>query len=297
MSYAIPKQVRTNAKKAAARKEITKSVRDLLSLKLTIPIMDECLKKVHTNQFMWTTLPEKFALENFKHITRGMSSTDNRFGKYQTNKWYIEAVTITNDKGKFEMELDVNPFPSSDSEYVEDLRDWEKAWRDEENKRNDSKSNSNSNSNNSVKSVQQKPLINENNVRKYNIPSAVVNAVKQACAKAASTDLDRAYKWYQWMDKHVTYHGYNGHGRDETTVIAKGGGNCVDNSRLYRAGCIAMGIKCNYVQNTCTPLAHQYNKVYYDNKSVIVDCGRELASWGSNWGGHANCGKETTTSW
>ena len=58
-----------------------------------------------------------------------------------------------------------------------------------------------------------------------------------------------------------------------------------------------MGIKCNFVQNTCTRYNHQYNKVYLNGKGIIVDCGRGDASWGSNWDGHSSCGKETSTSW
>ena len=145
MSYKLPKAALINAEKNAARKEITKSIRDLLSLKMTVPIMGRPFKGVHTNQFLWTTLPKDFALANFGEISKFMTSSDNRFSQYQTNRWYIEGLTITNDGDKFEMEFELNPFPTSQQEFIDNLKSYEKAYRDEQ-----EKANKNNNSNNTA---------------------------------------------------------------------------------------------------------------------------------------------------
>ena len=103
------------------------------------------------------------------------------------------------------------------------------------------------------------------------------------------------------MDDHVGYWSYSEHQYSIEQVISQGGGNCVDNSRVFRAGCLAMGVKCTYIHATCCCISsgrvgHQYNKVYLPGKTVIVDNGRGDASWGSHWGS-SGCPTETETSW
>lgn len=299
MAHSIPKQARINKEKAEARKKIVESVRDLTTLKISLPIMDRSFKHVHTNQFLWTTLPKKFALANFDEITRGMGSADNRFGDYQTNKWYIESLTINNDGGKFTMDLDLNPFPSSIQSYNDAVRGYEKAYREAVNKQNNSSSKSTKKSN-TVKSVKT-DVINWDMVKKWSVPSSVYNVIKKICS-ASKSDYQNAYAWYRWMDANVQYDYYEGHWYTETQVINRGKGNCVDNSRTFRAGCHALGLKCNYIHGySCygdgLTANHQYNKVYIDNKTYVVDCGRTNASWGSHWGNCSGGESETTESW
>lgn len=124
--------VQINNEKAAALKDITDSVRDLLSLKITLPLGNPNLKHVHTNQFLWTDLPEEFELANFEEISKALNSSDARWSGYVKNRWYIEAVTITNDGSKFEMELSVNPFASSVTRFRDERNSFRKAYNDAE---------------------------------------------------------------------------------------------------------------------------------------------------------------------
>ena len=106
------------SEKQAAKNEIVDSVRDLLSLKVTLPLGNPDLKLVHTNQFCQTELPDEFMLDNFGVIAKALNSAYNRNVGYTTNKWYIEGRTITNDMTKFTMDLELNPLASTLLDYT-----------------------------------------------------------------------------------------------------------------------------------------------------------------------------------
>lgn len=142
-----------NNEKAAAREAMVNSVRDLLSLKIKIPLGNPNLKLVHTNQFLWTNLPSKFELANFEEIAKHMNSTSSRWSGYTVNRWYIETSTIDNNGKDFTMSLDVNPFASSLQKYRDDRLNFIKAYDDAVNSNNSSSSN---NKGKTVKSVNSK---------------------------------------------------------------------------------------------------------------------------------------------
>lgn len=276
--------------------------RDYLSAKFKLPLGDKCLKKVHTNQFMFTELPKEFRIENWGTIAKALSSDYNRFTgtEYITDRWYIETVNITVDatSNKGEMDIEVNSFASSLSKYSKDYRDLEKEYNNLNN--NNTSSNTSATKNNS-NATAKTSVINEDWVKKNNVPDSVVKIIKQVCSTSKS-DYDNVRAWFNWVDKHIGYSAYTGHQRSIDTVISKGGGNCVDNSRVFRAGCHALGIKCNYIKaySCCSGSEcanHQFNKVYIGNKSYIVDTGRQLASWGSHWGKCSGGQTETSSSW
>lgn len=116
--------------KKAAKKEITKSIRDFLTMKITLPLGNSNYKLLHTNQFLFTELPEDFILENFGIIGQKLSSSANRSSGYKVNRWYIEAVTITNNGDDATIELDVNPFATSITEYKDNDESFSKAYSD-----------------------------------------------------------------------------------------------------------------------------------------------------------------------
>ena len=284
---------------------LTDSARDYLTAKITLPLGDPALKKVHTNQWLFTDLPEEFALKYWEDIANALNAGESRYAGYVLNRWYIESVTIDVDaKGKAEMQLGLNAFASSTGEYSESRVAFEKAYRDATSQNTTTSSAKNSTSSTKTKSnaiaSNDTALIKDNYVKKYNIPKEVVNAVTKAC-KWKKTDKDKAYAWYQWMDNNVGYDKYYDHVYNPDQVIRRGKGNCVDNSRTYRMGCLAMGIKCNYVKGfSCcaeTCANHQWNKVYINGKGITVDCGRTCASWGSHWGNCSGGTQETTSSW
>ena len=301
----------TALEKAKAREIISESAHSLLTSKITLPLGNPELKKVHTNQFLWTELPDEFVLENWETIASAYQSKETRYqgsanSGYTVNRWYIESVDITVEAaGKAEMSLGLNAFPSSLSEWTSGYREMMTAYQDTFNKQNNStsgktgsgKSTTNATTNNS------NSLINEKWVKKYNVPQSVVNAVKKAC-KGKKTNKDKAYAWYQWMDKHVGWIYYTDHKYSPDQVLKQGNGNCVDNCRVYRLGCLAMGILCKFVQGkSCCSNGecanHQWNMVYLNGekgKGTTVDCGRQMASWGSHWG-KCSSSVVTTKSW
>ena len=120
--------------KTKALAEIGAPIRDFLKMKVTVPLGNKSLKMVHTNMFLYTELPEEFILTNFKTIADAIKSKYSRNTGYTLNRWYIEGVTITNDGTKFSMDLDLNPFPSSLVDYVENRKAIEKAYTDAQNK-------------------------------------------------------------------------------------------------------------------------------------------------------------------
>ena len=122
------------SEKTTAKNEIVDSVRDLLNLKLTVPLGNPNLKRVHTNQFLWTELPDEFILENFSLIASKLKSSYSRFTGYTVNRWYIEGVTINNDGDKFTMELDLNPFATTLNQYKDERDSFEKTYSDAVNK-------------------------------------------------------------------------------------------------------------------------------------------------------------------
>ena len=122
----------TNKEKNAAKEEIAKSIRDLYSLKITLPLGNPNLKLVHTNQFLFTELPtDVFELANMSELSKALNSTYSRYSGYEINRWYIEGVTINNEvNGKATMELDLNPFASDYRKYHDDKVSFEKAYTD-----------------------------------------------------------------------------------------------------------------------------------------------------------------------
>ena len=303
MSYAISKTNQKLIAQSEALKKIHEHNRDFLSLKITIPLGNKALKNVHTNQWLFTDLPREFDLANWTVIADALNANTNRYEGYVQNRWYIEGVDVNVDvKGKAEMTLTLNAFASSYQSYTEASREMQNAYSDAVKRLNQNNNNSTSASKKKTNAVTTQSVLNKTNIKKYKIPKAVYSKAEQIC-KGKRTDYDKAYAIYKWMDAHIGSEFYYDHKYSEAQVLSRGKGNCVDNSRLYRAFCLSVGLKCNFVKNTCTCCAngkqvnHQYNKVYINGKGKIVDCGRTNASWGSNWGGHANCGRETTVSW
>lgn len=289
-----------NQRRAKALEKVVEHNRDYLKLDVTLPLGNTALKKVHTNQWLWTTLPKEFDLTNWVAIADALNSTTNRYEGYVRNKWYIDGCDISVDaKGKAEMKLSLNAFASTHSEYHNAAKSMQKAYTDATNKQ--TTTNTTSATKNTTNAVATKSLINEKWVKKYSVPSIVVQKVK-SCCNVKNTEEQNVKAWHKWMDANVGYMSYSEHQYSVEQVIRQRGGNCVDNSRTFRMGCLALGVKCTYMQgrNCCAESCasgHQWNKVYFSNgKTVIVDNGRSNASWGSHWG-NCSSASETTESW
>ena len=64
---------------------MSKSIRDLLTVKVTVPVGYDMLKFIHTNMFIKMKVPDEFKVENFEHIANAMNNKYNRYYKYITS--------------------------------------------------------------------------------------------------------------------------------------------------------------------------------------------------------------------
>ena len=142
-----------NTAKRKAFDEMDKSVRDLMNLKITLPLGNPVLKQLHTNMFLWTILPDGFEVANFEDISKALNSTSSRYSGYELNRWYVEGVTITNNGKDARVEINVNPFASSVSKYRDNGLKFESAYTSA---LKNQQSNNNSNSNKSTKKTSKK---------------------------------------------------------------------------------------------------------------------------------------------
>ena len=62
-------QLVDNSNKYLAEQEMFKSLRDLLTVKITLPLGNPNYKLIHTNSFIWCDLSGMVDLENFHIIT------------------------------------------------------------------------------------------------------------------------------------------------------------------------------------------------------------------------------------
>ena len=116
--------------KVKAIQEMSKSIRDLLTVKVTVPAGYEMLKFIHTNMFIKMKVPDEVKVENFEHIANAMNSKYNRYYKYEKDRWYVEAVTINCDNSKYTLDLELNPFPSTLIDYMDKKKDLSKKMLD-----------------------------------------------------------------------------------------------------------------------------------------------------------------------
>lgn len=117
--------------KAKAKEQMVNSIHDLYSAKIKLPLGNPNLKLVHTNQFLFTELPETvFELANFGAIAQALNSSYSRYSGYVFNRWYIGGRTINNNGKEATMELELNPFASDILKFRDEKNSFEKAYTD-----------------------------------------------------------------------------------------------------------------------------------------------------------------------
>ena len=116
--------------KVKAIQEMSKSIRDLLTVKVTVPVGYDMLKFIHTNMFIKMKIPDEFKVENFEYIANAMNSKYNRYYKYEKDRWYVEAVTTNCDNNNYTLDLELNPFPSALIDYMDKNKDLSKKMLD-----------------------------------------------------------------------------------------------------------------------------------------------------------------------
>lgn len=119
-------------RESAAKTKMLENVRDWLTVKVTIPLGDTKFKEIHTNTFIWLPLLDEMDLANYEDViyyVQGLishSRWQNSTGGYIRDRWYVEACNTTNDAGgKFQMELTLNPLPTTLNEYTSNVHKWE----------------------------------------------------------------------------------------------------------------------------------------------------------------------------
>lgn len=227
--------------KTASKDEIVESIRDLLSLKITLPLGNPDLKLVHTNQFCQTELPNEFVLENFGVIAKALNSTYNRNVGYTTNQWYIQGRTVTNDGTQFTMDLELNPFASTLLKFKDNRAGYINAYKDALKSLNSSTTTSTNN----VASV------SGNNTLKGGEGKTIDNLAKSIVGKETNA-LNKAKLIHAWLIKNVTYNYYScsKYKSAESAYNNRKHLNCADTSRLTRAIMSSAGLDAYVVHGT-----------------------------------------------
>lgn len=140
-----------------AIKEYSKSVRSLMKFSIKVPLNSPFFKYLHTNSFLFTDLPEQFALVNLPKIYKNLANYSvNRGVPYVKNRWYIEAIKIKHDGKGLWADITLNAFPSDQSSFQSAIDSYISAYDNAFNKKTETTESSTSTStNNSSTSSEQ----------------------------------------------------------------------------------------------------------------------------------------------
>ena len=224
---------------ARAQNEINKSIRDLLSFKMTLPLGNPALKHVHTNQFLWCELPDEFKLENFEKIAKEMNSQYSRYSGYEKNRWYIEGLTINNDGTKFTMDLELNPFASATLTYSDKRNSFGKAYQDAQQNTGAGGGDGNT----TVKSTES------------NVPGGqgtVIDNLVKGIVGNTTDPLQKCKAIHEWLRKNVRYSWYecSKYKTPEKCYNNRSHLNCADTAILTCSMMLAAGLTAYIVHRT-----------------------------------------------
>ena len=126
-------------------------------------------------------------------------------------------------------------------------------------------------------------------IRKYNIPSKIVNQAL-SIAKPNKTPYQNLKLLFNWCNKNISYVGYANSQRGAVGCLNRRGGNCCDNANLLIGMARSIGIKARYCHAKASGnRGHVYGEYWINNKWLCIDTGT-TASKNRNvyWGGHWN---------
>jgi hypothetical protein len=248
--------------KKAAKKEITKSIRDLLNFKITVPLGNPNYKLLHTNQFITTQLPSDFVLENFGIIGQKLASEATRSTTYVTNRWYVEAITITNNGKDAKMELELNPFASPRTQYKDNYTSFSKAYQDAQQKQTTTSPISTNKTNKTNKTGGEGKTID-------NLVAKII--------KGKKSDLAKAKAIHQWLINNVRYKYYEctRYNTAEKCYKNRSHLNCADTSRLTRAMMSSAGLNASVVHGP----HHFWTVIKIGGKEYASDATSRQRKW------------------
>ena len=266
------------ANKQAARKLTQESARDYLKLNITLPLGNPALKKVHTNQFLFMDLPSMFGLKNWESIAQVLQSVSTRFQGYILGRWYIETSTIDVDvkSRKGTMSLNLNAFPSPTDTFSSDFRKFQDAYNNAVKNANTSNSNSSSSSSGGSKTKSTNYFSSKAG---KNVSSDLATAAKQI-TEVCSTEEQRAYCIYDWVDRYVVYSKYWSYKYSSSQVLTGHKANCYDTAFLIYNLCTKCKpkVRCEIYNGTYhfldETIDHLWNKLPYRGKMTFADTGR-----------------------
>lgn len=258
-----------------ATNKILESVRKLISLKISMPLGNPNLALLHTNQFLYLDLPSEFELVNMTDLDNALNGEFSRYSGYNSNRWYIEGVTITNNGSDAKIELDLNPYASPHIDYKNNYFSYMDTYDQALN------STSNNSSSNNVASVK-----SDNSSVKGGEGKTIDNLVKDIVGDETD-NLKKAKLIHNWLIKNIHYSGYlNSKTSTPTQALNRGkkkGINCADTSRLTASMLRSAGVSCYVVHSTC----HYYTVLKYKGKLYCTDATSRKGKFNWYWqGGH-----------
>lgn len=136
----------------------------------------------------------------------------------------------------------------------------------------------------------------EAQIRKYNIPPAVVNQALKI-AKAGNSDYNNLKLLFNWCNKNIGYQLYANTRYGAGGTLSKRKGNCCDNANLLIAMARSIGIKCRYCHSRNSRGGHIYGEYFVNKKWIVVDTGTSSTSkyWSGHWNGFGGTVKRYET--
>lgn len=260
------------SEKNSATEKIVESVRDLVSLKIKLPLGNPNLALVHTNQYVQTELPtDVFKMANMNIIGNKLSSLYSRGSGYTTNRWYVEGVTITNDGNSATMELDLNPFATPWLNYEENKMGYRKAYGDALNSGKSNESGKSSGTDSATESD-----------LKGGEGKKIDELVKKICTnkngQVEKNPMKRAEKIHNWLNKKNHYSDYlNSRTKSPEKalerMLSSKGINCADTSRLTASMLRSANIECYvvHISKMCGKCGHYFTVFEIDGKLHCSD--------------------------
>ena len=284
-----------------ALEELSKSVRDLLSFEIKLPLNHTMFKEMHTNQFLWTELPREFKLGNLAEIFKIMASyKQNRGVSYVENRWYIEKMVVKCDSNGLFATLTLNVFPSPYSVYSNALKGYRDAYDQAFKQKEEQKEGGTSSSGGTGQARLGNDSTDTNSMAcatgRYR-GHAGDNENFDNCAKKGYAQEGKAY--YNWarqykspielakaMANRFSYQRYWDNQKSVDSCHNNGGTihcNCYDACRLVKVCFDAAGFDCIVVTGSIYQDGHGWNAVKHNGRWYTFDL--TYAQTGSEWPG------------
>ena len=270
-----------NLLKKLALEKMSEHNRDYLKLDITLPLGNTALKKVHTNQWLWTELPSEFDLANWTILAKALHSNTNRYQGYVKNRWYIESNDITvNANGKAEMKLGLNAFASSLSEYASDFRELTKAYTSATTQKTTTTSASKTTTN----------AVGDNTTVKGGQGKVIDDLVKGIVGNTTDP-LSKAQKIHAWLKQEVRYSRYccAKYKTAEQCYNNRKSLNCADTATLTCRMMLSAGLNA-YIVHRSHENGHFWTVIEINGTRYVSDQTGDGSDWNTVWYGYGNRG-------